>query len=316
MITSKKAYINHLKKALSGCDRAIVQDAIADAEEYLFDTLKSMEKEDPEIDEPEAIRKIIETYGTPEEVALAYKRIELNTSPYGDKAKDSQIISENKEDPSPQIPIQKAKRKWYKSFFGIMAQPRAWGSLLYLLLLLPLGIIYFTWAITGISLSVGLIVLIVGLPFMWLFLLSVRGLALMEGKLVEALVGIRMPRRQVFSNKSLNFWGRLKNQLGDKYTWLSLIYLIICLPLGIFYSSIIISLVAVSLYLIATPVLNLVFHWPLFIDSGFLYYLPVWLMPFAVIAGILLIFGIMHLVKVLGTLQGRLAKVMLVRPNR
>jgi hypothetical protein len=177
-----------------------------------------------------------------------------------------------------------------------------------------LGIIYFTWAITGLSLSLGLLVLVIGIPFVGLFLLSIRGLALLEGKLVEALIGIRMPRRPLFSNRNLNLWGHLKILVRDKYTWLALIYMIIYLPLGNFYFSVFVSLIATSLYLILIPVVQIIFNYPLFIIYGVGYYFPVWLMPFTVIGGILLLFGTMHLAKALGKLQGRLAKVMLVRP--
>lgn len=316
MIGNIKDYLSHLKKVLSGSDRAIIQDALADAEEYLHNTLKRMQEENPDITEADAIAKIIEVYGAPDEVAAAYKRIELSTSPYSETSAGTQSNTEIEANILDRNIKSEVSRKWYLRFFGIIADPLAWGALLYLLLLLPLGIIYFTWAVTGLSLSSGLFVLIIGLPLVWLFLLSVRGMALLEGRIVEALTGIRMPRRQLFANRNLNFWGRLKSIVMDKYTWFSLIYFIICLPLGIFYFSLLISLVAVSLYLIATPVLELIFHFPLFINYDMSYYLSVWLMPVAVIVGIALLFGVMHLSKVLGQLQGKLAKVMLVRPYK
>lgn len=318
MISNKKDYLFHLKKALSGSDRAIIQDAVADAEEYLHNTLKRIQEENPNITEADAIVKIIEVYGAPDEVAAAYKRIEVGTSPYKETAA-STLPNEEIEANILEQTVKKSevRRKWHSRFFGIMAESRAWGGLLYLLLLLPLGIIYFSWAVTGLSLSLGVFVLFIGLPLTWLFLLSVRGMALLEGRVVEALTGIRMPRRPLFSNRNLNFWGRLKSIVMDKYTWFSLIYLIICLPLGTFYFSLLITLIAVSLYLIEIPVLQFVFHFPLFFNYGTgLNYMPVWLVPVAVIVGILLLFGIMHLSKTLGQLQGRLAKVMLVRPYK
>ncbi len=317
MIGNIKDYLFHLKKALSGSDRAIIQDAIADAEEYLHNTLKRMQEENPDITESDAVVKIIEVYGAPDEVAAAYKRIEFDTSPYKETSVNTSSNSEIEANILEQdIKESEVSRKWYLRFFGIIAEPRAWGSLLYLLLLLPLGIIYFTWAVTGLSLSLGLFVLIIGLPLVWLFLLSVRGMALLEGRIVEALTGIRMPRRPLFANRNLNFWGRLKSIAMDKYTWFSLIYFIICLPLGIFYFSLLISLVAVSLYLIATPVLELIFHFPLFTNYDMSYYMSVWLMPVAVIVGIALLFAVIHLSKALGQMQGKLAKVMLVRPYK
>jgi hypothetical protein len=317
MISNKKDYINQLKKALAGSDRAIIQDAIADAEEYLHNTLTSIQEKNPGMSETEAIEKIIEGYGTPDEVGAAYKEIEAHTSPYNKIAASPSTDKEIESETTYQI-VSKGndRNRWYRRFFGIMADSKAWGALLYLLLSLPLGIICFTWAITGLSLSLGLMVLVIGIPFAGLFLLSIRGLALLEGKLVEALLGIRMPRRLLFSNRNINLWGRLKALLSDKYTWLTLIYMIIYLPLGIFYFTVLITLIAASLYLISLPVVQLVFNYPLFYTDFLGYYLPVWLMPFAVIGGILLLFGTIHLAKSLGKLQGKLAKVMLVRPYK
>ncbi len=127
-------------------------------------------------------------------------------------------------------------------------------------------------------------------------------------------MGIRMPRRPLFSNRNLNLWGRWKILVRDKYTWFVLIYMIIYLPLGTFYFSVFVTLIATSLYMILIPVVQIIFNYPLFNIHGVGYYFPVWLMPFIVIGGILLLFGTMHLAKALGKLQGRLAKVMLVRP--
>ncbi len=41
MIQSIDDYLSHLKKDLSGCDRATIQDALSDAEEYLRTALSS-----------------------------------------------------------------------------------------------------------------------------------------------------------------------------------------------------------------------------------------------------------------------------------
>ncbi|MFC1984321.1 hypothetical protein ACFLVO_04865 [Chloroflexota bacterium] len=58
----------------------------------------------------------------------------------------------------------KDERLFLKRFFGVFVDPIAWGSFLYPLFSLATGILYFTWVVTGISLSTGLIVLIIGLP--------------------------------------------------------------------------------------------------------------------------------------------------------
>jgi apolipoprotein N-acyltransferase len=92
----------------------------------------------------------------------------------------------------------------------VVIEPRAWGALLYLLFTLATGIIYFTWTVTGISVSLGLLILIIGIPIAGLFILSTRGLALLEGRMVEALLGIRMPHRPLFSPNDKGIWAKFK----------------------------------------------------------------------------------------------------------
>jgi hypothetical protein len=300
MINNVEEYLLQLRKEMSGCDRAIIQDALADAEEYLRNALENIGGKNPGIPEKEALQPILEEYGTPGEIAAAYKRIE------------PRMYVEPQVDTAETPPAARQNRSFVSGFFGIVADSRAWGSVLYLLFSLATGIIYFTWAVTGLSLSAGLLVLIIGLPMAGLFLFSVRGLALLEGRLVEALIGVRMPHRPIFSNRNLGLWGRFKLLVTDKYTWFSLAYMIILLPLGIIYFTLIIALFSASLWLIALPVMEFVFNWPFFTNE-IPYYAPGWLMPLTVIGGILLFFGTMHLAKLLGQLQGKLAKAMLVR---
>jgi hypothetical protein len=176
-----------------------------------------------------------------------------------------------------------------------------------------IGIAYFTWAITGLSLSVGLLVIIVGIPLTCLFLLSVRGIALIEGRLVEALTGVRMPRRTIFSRKDVGFWQKVKSLFADRLTWTGIIYMILQMPLGIIYFTVFVSLIAVSIGLILRPIFELTFGLPWAISGDYGYFTPGWLMPFSVIGGVLLLTATMHLVKVTGRLHGHYAKVMLVR---
>ena len=42
-----------------------------------------------------------------------------------------------------------------------------------------------------------------------------------------------MPRRPIFTNNNLSLWGRFKSLITDKYTWFTLAYMIMQLPLGI-----------------------------------------------------------------------------------
>ncbi|MBN2238243.1 MAG: sensor domain-containing protein [Dehalococcoidales bacterium] len=303
MINNIDQYLSLLKKELSGCDRATIQDALSATEEHLttaFDNLVS----EGELSSSEAMEQTIQEYGMPEEVAKAYRENEYRVTPVLAR-------TEYREEPEQAKPVD--TRPFLLRFFGIFADSRAWGSLLYLLFSLATGIIYFTWTVTGLSLSLGMLILIIGLPLAALFILSVRGIGLVEGLLVEALLGIRMPRRQTYYSARPGWWLRFKQVITDKQTWFSLIYMILKLPLGIFYFVLLVVLVSVSLYLVALPVLQLGFDLPIAYANGVLYYLTGWMLPVAVIIGILLLTLTMHLARYLGMLQGSMAKAMLVK---
>jgi len=304
MIQSIDDYLSQLKKELSGCDRATIQDALSDAEEYLRTALNSVTSNDATISEADALSQIIERYGMPEEVATAYREIEHRITPA--------LAQPSYPDEPEEAKKEKDERPLLSRFFGVFADFRAWGAFLYLLFSLLTGILYFTWAVTGISLSAGLIILIIGLPFTGLFILSVRGISLVEGRIVEALLGIRMPRRPQFHRRNMGLWSRFKNIILDKHTWLSIVYMILQLPLGTIYFSVFITLIALSLSGIAIPILQLGFDIPVNINGGS-YYLAGWMVPLVVVAGILLATLTMHLAKYVGRMHGALAKALLVR---
>ena len=306
MINSIEEYLSELRKELSGSDRATIQDALSDAEEYLRTAMSNVPSDRTQ---SETLALVIEKYGTPAEVAAAYKQIESRTLPT--------LAVEDKTEPGPSVitpqPVVKDNRPFLVRFFRVFAEPRAWGALLYLMLAMVTGIFYFTWVVTGLSVSSGLIILIVGLPIAGLFLLSVRGIALVEGRLVEALLGVRMPRRPRYSVKNISIWQRFKNMLVDKHTWFSMIYMLLQMPLGIVYFTAFITLISVSLWLIFWPIASIAIGWPVFVTPNQDYYATGWLVPLTIVAGGLLLTVTMHLAKVIGKGHGTLAKALLVR---
>jgi uncharacterized membrane protein len=315
MISSIEQYLSELKQELSRCDRATIQDALSDAEEYLRTALDGAAESATGAPVGEALPDIIARYGTPQEIAAAYREIESRTSPALGRPVPKEIKAPLPPLP-PQPPVAPAvpdTRNIFAKFFGVFAEARTWGAFFYLMLAMFLGIAYFTWAVTGLSVSAGLLVLIVGLPIFFLFLLSVRGIALLEGRLVEALLGVRMPRRPLFSRKDISWWQKMKNLFSERHTWTSLIYMLLQMPLGIIYFSVFVALIATSLWLVFKPVSELVFNAPSFIIGDYGYFTPAWALPFAVIGGVLLLTATMHLFKYVGKAHGTWAKIMLVR---
>jgi len=287
-------YLDALKSELQGSDNATLQDALADAEEHLTTALEALRENQPDLDEVEALNQIIEQYGTPNETAAAYVEVERRTFP-------GLVPATAKKQGSP-----------LGRFFGIYADPRAWGSLLYMLIAFVTGVAYFSWAVTGLSVSIAFSIFIFGLPVALLFLLSVRGVAWLEGRLVEALLGVRMPRRQLFAPKSTKLIERIKTLVMDRHTWFSIIYMLIQFVLGTIYFVVLVTVFALSFSGIAVPILQEVFHLPVVQNGSLYYYLPSWGYPLVILAGILLWTVTMHLVKWVGGLHGRYAKALLV----
>lgn len=293
MTKTVEEYLQALKEELKDRDSATIQDALADAEEHLRTALESTRENQPDLNKADALIQIIEHYGTPEETAAAYVEVERRTSPGLGPATVSK------------------SRSPFGRFFGIYADPRAWGSLFYMLSAFATGIIYFTWVVTGLSLSVSFAIFIFGLPVSLLFLLSIRGLAWLEGRLVEALLGVRMPRRQLFVAKNVKLVESIKQLLLDKHTWFSLVYMTLQIVLGTIYFVVLVTVFAYSLAGLVIPIQE-VFHLQVVSYGSMIYYLPSWSYPLAVLAGILVWTVTMHIVKFIGQLHGRYAKFLLV----
>ena len=294
MIKSIEEYLDLLKTELQGSDAATMQDALSDAEEHLRAALINLREKQPELSEAEALNSVIEQYGSPAETASAYAEVERRTVP--------QLARENVQNESA-----------LARFFGVYTDTRAWGALLYMLIAFVTGIFYFTWAVTGFSLSVSLSIFIFGLPLALLFFLSVRGLALLEGRLVESLLGVRMPRRPLFSQQNLKWLDRLKELAMDRHTWFSILYMLIQFVLGVVYFVAIVTVLSFSLSFIAVPfVQELLLIGPITWTDGVRYFFPTWSYPLLVGGGFLLWTTFMNLARGIGQLHGRMAKALLV----
>ena len=169
-------YLKQLRAALQGEDPALIQDALYDAEEYLRAEVAANEGRT----ESDTLELIASTYGAPDEVAVAYLTTE--------KQVKTALA------PPPRPPARTALGR----FFAVYGDSRTWTALFFMLLSLVTGVFYFATTIFGLAMSAGMIVLIIGIPFFLLFVGFTRVLALAEGRLVEGLLGQRMPRRPLY----------------------------------------------------------------------------------------------------------------------
>jgi uncharacterized membrane protein len=291
-------YLEQLRDALRGADPALVQDALYDAEDHLRAELA----ENPGKSEAEVLAKIATTYGAPDEVATIYVD------------KEVQVAEALRAPPPP------ARRTAFGRFFGVAADPRAYASLFYMMLSLATGIFYFVWAVTGLSLSVGLSVLIFGLAFAVLFFGTVRVLSLVEGRIIEVMLGERMPRRPVYAERGVPLMTRIKAMFTDPRTWSTLLYMILMLPLGIVYFVLAVTGITVSLALMFAPIalalrlFGVIDTGGIYFD-GHLYLPPILALPLTFIVGVVLLFATLHLARGVGRFQGALAKHLLVKSS-
>jgi uncharacterized membrane protein len=291
---SIQEYLDQLRAELSGADPALIQDALYDAEEYLRGEMHAH----PEKTEEQILAAIATTYGAPEEVAEAYRNTEAKV----------QLAL--------RTPRPKPRKSALGKFFAVYSDPRAYTALLFMLFAFPTGIFFFVWAVVGLSISLSLMLMIFGIPISLLFLSSVRLISLVEGRIVEVLLGVRMPRRPIHpgNGKSRPMMERIKEIFTDPRTWSTLFYMVLKLPLGVIDFVILVVLGTTSLSLLISPVADLFGGSYWFYIDGVDYYSVPWLVtPLLAVIGFLLLTVLMQAARGIGAVHGSLAKNLLVK---
>ena len=296
-------YLEQLRSTLqgAGADPALIQDALYDAEEHLRAELH----ENPGKSEAEVLSKIVGSYGAPEEVAGIY--VDKETQ-----------VQQALRPPPPRPP----KTAWGR-FFAVGGDVRAYAGLFYMLLSLATGIFYFTWTAVGLTLSMGLSLLIFGVVFAVFFFATTRVLALVESRIVETMLGERMPRRPVYARPGLTVWQRMGEMFTDPRTWSTLLYFVLMLPLGIVYFTVAVTGIVLSLACIFAPIAHI--GWMLGIVridvATDIHFNDTMLVPWQIadpltfVIGIALLFGLLHLARGVAKMQGALAKGLLVKSS-
>ncbi len=140
-------------------------------------------------------------------------------------------------------------------FFGVLAHKQSYLNIAYLLLSFPLGIFYFVFAVTGLSLGIGLAIVFIGLFILGAMLASFRGLASAERQMCLWFLGVDIPPPA----PGADIWRKplvaLKKLAADSYTWKSLVYLLAKFPLGIITFVIVVTMFSLTLSLLLAPLL-------------------------------------------------------------
>ncbi len=292
-----KDYYNDLRRELKGVDEALVVDAVDDAKEHLEMMVWEMMDSGEERSRSSAVQIAIKRYGSPYLIAKEYI------------ANDAEL-KEKKE----QRMKKRKGENLLQSMFNVYRDPHSYLGLFYLILLFPLGIIYFTYIVTMLATGLGLAITIIGLPLLVVFLLSVYPIAWLHGKLTEITLGIRMPKKPRRLRARGGAWNRVKTILKDPRLYSSLLYLFLMFPLGIIYFTIIATFLGGSLFLFVTPILALfgiIVGYPVGLPGD-----PLFLFFQALVGwglGILILTWTLHVVNLFGTFHGWLSRWLLLK---
>ncbi len=194
-----------------------------------------------------------------------------------------------------------------RGFFGVVADPRSYLNIVYLLLAFPLGTFYFVFLVTGLSLGFGLIITLIGIPILLLVLSGSWALCRFERQVAITFLDEEIPL-SVSRPASGGLWFRVKALLKDRVTWTGVLYLFLKFPLGIVTFTIVVTLIAVTVGFLAAPT----YMWtsdPIVWGSWSFDPFPwSWILT---IIGIPMVFISLHLLNAIAVVFGRMTRVML-----
>ena len=140
-------------------------------------------------------------------------------------------------------------------FFSALGEAQTYLNIVYIFAAFPLSIIYFTLVITGLSLSVGLLVIVAGFFIFIGTLMMIRGFRWLDIQLTRVFLGSTIPLERKEKEKG-SFSTFLKQLFGSASTWKGFVhYLVIKFPLDTIIWSISIAFIATTLELLLAPVL-------------------------------------------------------------
>jgi hypothetical protein len=130
------------------------------------------------------------------------------------------------------------------------------GNLVYLLMAMPLGIVYFTILTVGFSLGAGLSITLIGLPLLVSMIFVTYMLGDLERAITSILLGVKIAKPEARPARNNSASAILTAQLKNAAFWKEFAYLLILkLPLGIISFTLTSVFVTMPLALIAAPLI-------------------------------------------------------------
>jgi hypothetical protein len=136
--------------------------------------------------------------------------------------------------------------------FADLRSRLTWTRLLYILVELPLAVVYFSFLTTGVSTGGGLAITLIGLPVLVAVMFVWRWMAGGERRLAGSLLDedIPPPYRAL---PAKGWWPRLRARIADPATWKDLVYLLLALPFSLATFVTTVTVLALALGLLTAP---------------------------------------------------------------
>ncbi len=198
-----------------------------------------------------------------------------------------------------------------RGFFGVVIEPQSYINIAYLLLAFPLGIAYFVFLVTGLSVGFGLIITLVGIPILLLVLGGSSILCRFERWITREMLHEQISQH---SKEPVigGWWPQLKAHLGNRVTWTGMFYLLLKFPTGIATFTIAVTLISLTIGLIGAPAYMWTSDSLIWGSHEFDPFPWSWILT---LIGIPMIFISLHVMNGIASVEGKLARVMLGRSH-
>lgn len=143
------------------------------------------------------------------------------------------------------------------AFFRVAARRQTYLNLAYLVAAFPLGLFYFVFLVTCLSVGVGTAILGVGLALLAATLLAAWGFATFERELVMWWLDVRITPMSAPVPSNVSLWNRFLRMLRNPVMWKALVYLLLEFPFGVVSFSGVIAVFSLALSLIVSPIVYL-----------------------------------------------------------
>jgi hypothetical protein len=142
----------------------------------------------------------------------------------------------------------------WRRFLGVVARPQSYRDLAYLLLGLPLGTLWFSVLVTGLSVAVSmLVVALLGIPLLVGLWYVSRAFANAERATANVLLGLRLAPQPMAAHERGNLWVRLRAMSRDRLRRRELGFLLLRFPVGVATFTAAVTALAVPLTVAYAP---------------------------------------------------------------